>query len=601
MVLQMYADLIAQCVYSTVIFAYPNSWVSFDEDFKSELCLYISLWQVGTKPAPNTWIKWELRLLEPIDLPKCKASKGEEVGVKSAGSFDFDSLLKDARQKEAFAKYQQKLKSQSSYEKRLSLLEVKTALSYSKRQSADLKKRQRSTEMRTPSPDEGRVGVAMEQLNTLEQNSTCGVHLLMVPSRVLSPSSSPTQSPRSLQSSPTGHDAGTESPASNKRQVSLSAPSREMGTPRRASSPEPSIAPQRASAPQQSLPKPSVESRRVSSPQKKRENLPKPSMESRRTPSVEPIKAGIEPRKVSSPMPSAKPKRGSSSKPSVEPIKVRSCSKPGVEPRKVSSPKPSVEERKRSSSKPRRKSSPKPSIDPKRPSSSKQSAETTTRCAREAGKLNLEGRDKGSPRLIKDSPWPRRRRIGSPSSGASQSVAAKSAKETSRNAPEVSACCGRRSVQSSSRTSATPKRIVTASTDPQPTSSAVGAPLVPISHGEKYDGKLKRMALSFKKQEASATLRGPEFEHVVFNLYGHSPLVKHYMERMNLSHVNEKEIVVGRTEITEEPPPDAVCYRDILVESKVVTESNREQFLRYAGESGRPETCAWWSPLGPVP
>ena len=96
----------------------------------------------------------------------------------------------------------------------------------------------------------------------------------------------------------------------------------------------------------------------------------------------------------------------------------------------------------------------------------------------------------------------------------------------------------------------------------------------------KYDGKLKKMSLSFKKHEESATLRGPEFEHVVFNLYGHSPLVKHYMEQMNLSHVNEKEIVVGRTEITEEPPPDAVCYRDILMESKMATESNREQFLR---------------------
>lgn len=44
---QSYPDVIAQCVYSTFIYAFPTSWNNFDEDFKNELCNTISLWQVG--------------------------------------------------------------------------------------------------------------------------------------------------------------------------------------------------------------------------------------------------------------------------------------------------------------------------------------------------------------------------------------------------------------------------------------------------------------------------------------------------------------------------------------------------------------------------
>lgn len=44
---QSYPDVIAQCVYSTFIYAFPTSWNNFDDDFKNELCNTISLWQVG--------------------------------------------------------------------------------------------------------------------------------------------------------------------------------------------------------------------------------------------------------------------------------------------------------------------------------------------------------------------------------------------------------------------------------------------------------------------------------------------------------------------------------------------------------------------------
>ena len=45
--IQIYPDVIAQCVYSAFIHAFPASWSSFDDTFKTDLCRIISLWQVG--------------------------------------------------------------------------------------------------------------------------------------------------------------------------------------------------------------------------------------------------------------------------------------------------------------------------------------------------------------------------------------------------------------------------------------------------------------------------------------------------------------------------------------------------------------------------
>ena len=102
--LQMYPDVIAQCVYSTFIHAYPTSWNSFDDNFKTELCRFISLWQVGTKPLPNSWEKWELSLLEPNNLLKHVAKDDQKSPVKDAksprrGTFDLDGLIKEAEER----------------------------------------------------------------------------------------------------------------------------------------------------------------------------------------------------------------------------------------------------------------------------------------------------------------------------------------------------------------------------------------------------------------------------------------------------------------------------------------------------------------------
>ena len=104
----MYPDAVAQCVYSTFIHAYPTSWNSFDEEFKTELCRFISLWQVGTKPLPNSWERWELSLLEPPNLLK-HVGKDEQKSPRRdsksprRGTFNLDSLIKEAQKRGSVA------------------------------------------------------------------------------------------------------------------------------------------------------------------------------------------------------------------------------------------------------------------------------------------------------------------------------------------------------------------------------------------------------------------------------------------------------------------------------------------------------------------
>ena len=45
--LQIYPNVLAQCVYSAYIHAFPTSWNSFDDDFKTGLCDFISMWFKG--------------------------------------------------------------------------------------------------------------------------------------------------------------------------------------------------------------------------------------------------------------------------------------------------------------------------------------------------------------------------------------------------------------------------------------------------------------------------------------------------------------------------------------------------------------------------
>ena len=48
--------------------------------------------------------------------------------------------------------------------------------------------------------------------------------------------------------------------------------------------------------------------------------------------------------------------------------------------------------------------------------------------------------------------------------------------------------------------------------------------------------------------------QGAVFAHVVFDMYGHSPLVRHYLERRGLLQTAGYTILVKRTELDKLPP-----------------------------------------------
>lgn len=130
----------------------------------------------------------------------------------------------------------------------------------------------------------------------------------------------------------------------------------------------------------------------------------------------------------------------------------------------------------------------------------------------------------------------------------------------------------------------------------RPAAQPAAASAAAATTGKKKSvAELKKMFRSKQRQsgvsggasgssnDEPVTVKGPEFEHSMFNLFGHSPLVRHYMDTRRLAHhVNEKEVVVGRTEIAaaEESQRDAVCYRDVLAQSLAAAKRNRALFQR---------------------
>ncbi|KAL5474040.1 hypothetical protein EMCRGX_G028613 [Ephydatia muelleri] len=85
--LRIYSDCIAQCVYATFMHAFPNSWNSFDEHLKSNLCNTLYLWLGGVKPYPNGWDKWDTRSLEPKLLDRLKLAAVVESTENGHGLF----------------------------------------------------------------------------------------------------------------------------------------------------------------------------------------------------------------------------------------------------------------------------------------------------------------------------------------------------------------------------------------------------------------------------------------------------------------------------------------------------------------------------------
>ena len=452
--LQMYPDIIAQCVYTALLHSYPNSWNSFDDPFKTELCQYISIWQVGIKPMPSSWRKWEMYRLEPPNLPKLDSN--DELSASKG--FNFDALLQEAREKA-----EKTAKLESFFEKRLTLDEVKRRLS-------DRKSTASSSGSVSPQPaDNTKMGVAIEQLSSVADEHKAASLARLSPRPVSSPQSSPT--------------------SLDQRKELLAA---------------------------------------------------KPGPSTQLTVTAEEKK--LKPKSVRHKMIKITDPEGKDLKSSDSSLRSSGASKSAC----------AVTTRRGSVGKNGRKSAQRQQRQPQKQQQQQQKppVRTTTAPVRgihEGNAVPVEIRDR-----IKTS-------IPRPSQQHEESA-------------------GMRAI--SAPAFGHKHRAFDHDSTPVPGGPFGAGALSTDKRSEEYF-TYKKMAMALKeKKRDSVTLQGPAFDHVLFNVYGQSPLVKHYMDNMKLTHENEKEVVVGRTEISDEPPCDAVCYKDILSESRMMGALNREQFLR---------------------
>ena len=58
----------------------------------------------------------------------------------------------------------------------------------------------------------------------------------------------------------------------------------------------------------------------------------------------------------------------------------------------------------------------------------------------------------------------------------------------------------------------------------------------------------------FQSAAAKVPIQGPKFDHVVFDVHGKSPLVKHYLQKRKLINESGQSLLTQRTEISELPP-----------------------------------------------
>ncbi|XP_046856362.1 protein FAM227B-like isoform X3 [Xenia sp. Carnegie-2017] len=79
------------------------------------------------------------------------------------------------------------------------------------------------------------------------------------------------------------------------------------------------------------------------------------------------------------------------------------------------------------------------------------------------------------------------------------------------------------------------------------------------------------------RNESCHAGRGPDFQKVVFDVYGQSPLVRHFLEKKNLARDSGTSILVQRTEIKNLPPVDGPTYRDIINDSLRSSQETEKQ------------------------
>lgn len=75
--------------------------------------------------------------------------------------------------------------------------------------------------------------------------------------------------------------------------------------------------------------------------------------------------------------------------------------------------------------------------------------------------------------------------------------------------------------------------------------------------------------------------RGPDFVPVAFRLNGQSPLVSHFLQKMNLQANAGTEMVVQRTEIENLPPLDAPTYSELVAKSYKSIKKNQMSYNKF--------------------
>ena len=86
--------------------------------------------------------------------------------------------------------------------------------------------------------------------------------------------------------------------------------------------------------------------------------------------------------------------------------------------------------------------------------------------------------------------------------------------------------------------------------------------------------------------QAKVPVQGPQFEHMLFDVHGQSPLVKHYMQRRRLGYDTEYALLMRRTEVVGRQPDTSssaaavVTYQEILKESKDQEKKTHQLFQK---------------------
>jgi len=642
--LQMYPDAIAQCVYSTFVCAYPNSWNNFDEAFKNELSLCITLWQVGTRPLPGLWMKWNLSLLEPQNLLKSvgKETETDRALPQKPPETDVDKSM-DGEKKDEVPKHEFK---------RLSIDEVRKTLQGSNETLVPLvrhshREHPEGGKIVPSASEEERIGLAREQFQALENRASPSHE----PQQVASPQnmsqckSNPILSSQNNSKSnmkkiirpeiiikPAASD-GTNSKITIKAniQANLSkltapgfkSPIQSSENPKRAiqpcirvphpatkSSNEPSAC--RISKPAiQSSPRMDISSRtdvfprpqtntsariaQISTSKQAAQQLPtqppaRPQSGSKRIIHIQKIRGGHKicpsPGTVIPSNTNNKSFKGlfPQRKAHLSSNPDSGCKTNGSQPKVSLSPADELISRAKAktgllkSTKPNSKigqprvwlkTVPKNSIASSQPPTKTNNLKTVDQRT-----LTAASKDKTHEQLMlqakRRSPATAKDSVGNQQQSKGQS--GKSQEEDSGTPQKndvVKILSGMPNLQVTHKTP-----------DIQKVASPATAPSK--SYQQAYT-ELKHMAHAFKGQsmeEILSSIKGPEFEHVLFNFHGHSPLVKHYINNTRRTHINEKESIVGRTEIVDDQPEKAVCYKEILAESKRTSEKNHAMFQR---------------------